>query len=120
MVLMERLLQRMQPIRGRSDAFDGEEFMSVRLHREHQAGPRRAAIEEDGAGAAHAMLTTEMGAGQAKLVTHKIGQRHPDLDLLLVPLAVDGQRDFSRLAHPRSSRSADAATPAGSPSNSRP
>ena len=64
MVFMERLLQRMQSIRGRRDAFDGEELMSVRLHREHQAGPRRAAIEEDGASAAHAMLTA-LGLGHA-------------------------------------------------------
>jgi hypothetical protein len=98
-VLMERLLQGMQSVGGRRDTLNGEELMSVRLHREHQAGARRAAIEEDGACAADAVLAAEMGAGQAELVTHEISQRHPDFDLFLVPLPIDGQRDFSRLAH---------------------
>ena len=74
-------------------------LVAVRLHRQHQAGARRAAVEQDGAGAADAVLAAEMGAGQAELVAQEIGERHPHFDLFLVALAVDGQRDFSRLAH---------------------
>src|SRR5712691_1366690 len=99
-IVAERLLQRMQLLVARRDALDGEDVVAVRLHREHQAGARRIAVEQDGAGAAHAVLAAEMGAGQAEIVADEIRQRDADLDLLLVPLAVDGQRDGSlQLGH---------------------
>ena len=99
MVLVEGLLQRMQLVGARRDAFDGEDLVAVRLHREHQAGARRQPVQEDGAGAAHAVLAAEMGAGQAELVADEVGEGDAHLDLFLVALAVDGQRDRARLAH---------------------
>src|SRR5262245_51337081 len=99
MVFMEGLLQGMQPVGRRRDALHGENIMAVRLHREHQAGTRRALIEEDRACPANAVLAAEMGAGEAELVAAEISQRHADLDFFLVPLAVDGQRDFPLLSH---------------------
>src|ERR1700704_2766339 len=99
MVLVERLLQWMQLVGRRRDALDGKNLVAVRLHCEHQAGARREPVEQDGAGAADPVLAAEMGAGEAELVTYEIGERHADLDLLLVALAVDRQRDLSGLTH---------------------
>ena len=65
----------------RRDALDGEQLVAVGLHREHQAGARRAAVEQDGAGAADAVLAAEMRAGEPELVAHEIGERHAHLDL---------------------------------------
>ena len=81
------------------DALDGQDLVAVRLHREHQARARRVAVEQDGAGAADAVLAAQMRAGEAELVAQEIGERPAYLDLFLVALAVDGQRDFPRLAH---------------------
>ena len=102
MVFMERLLQRVQLIRGGGNPLDGENIMAVRLHREHQAGARGAIVEQDGASAADAVLAAQMRAGQAELMADEIRQRDADLDFLLVALAVDGQRDLACLAHPNS------------------
>jgi len=98
-VFMEGLLQGMQLVGRGRDALDGENIVAVRLHREHQAGTRRAIIEEYGACPANAVLAAEMGAGEAELVADEISQRHADLDFFLVPLAVHGQRDFPLLSH---------------------
>ena len=73
-VVAERLLQRMQLVGAGGDALDGQHLVAVGLHRQHQAGARRAAVEQDGAGAADAMLAAEMGAGEAELVADEIGQ----------------------------------------------
>src|SRR5215468_4630403 len=102
MMLMESLLQGMQLVGRRRDALDGENIMAVRLHREHEAGTRRAVIEEDGACPADAVLATEMRAREAELVADEIGERDAHLDFVFVPLAVDGQRNFPLLSHRRS------------------
>ena len=81
------------------DALDGQDLVAVRLHRQHQAGARGAAVEQDGAGAADAVLAAEMRAGEAELVAQEIGERQAHLDLVLVALAVDRQRDLALLAH---------------------
>ena len=99
MMLVKRLLQRVQLLLRGRDALDGQNLVPVCLNRQHQARARRAAVEQDRAGSAHAVLAAEMGAGQAELVAHEIGQRPAHLYLLLVALAVDRQRDLSRLAH---------------------
>ena len=56
----------MQFIGGRRDALDREQFVSVGLHGEHQAGAGRTPVEQDGAGAADTVLAAEMRAGQAR------------------------------------------------------
>src|SRR5260370_16945980 len=53
---------------------------AVAAHGEGQAGARRGAVEEDGAGAADALLTAEMGTGQALLLTKKVAEIRPRLD----------------------------------------
>src|SRR5258708_5074053 len=97
MIVAERLLQRMQCLRVDRDALDGHDLVAVGLHREHQARPRRIAVEQNRAGAAHAVLAAEMGAGEAELMAQKIRKRHPHRHGRL--LALDGDGDGSRLAH---------------------
>src|SRR5215467_13627670 len=99
MMFMESLLQGMQLLGRRRDALDCENIMAVRLHREHQAGTRRAVIEEDGACPADAVLAAEMGPGEAELVPDEIGQCDAHLDFFFVSLAVDGQHNFPLLSH---------------------
>ena len=55
--------------------------MSVGLHREHQAGAHRLAVEEDRAGAADAVLAADVRAGQAELVAQEVAQQQARLDL---------------------------------------
>src|SRR5215469_6729944 len=89
----------MQLVRARRDSFHGEKVVAVRLNRKHQTRPRRPAVHQDGAGAAHAMFAAEMCARETELMTDEIRQRDPDLDLFLVAFAVDRQGDLARLTH---------------------
>ena len=57
------------------------------------------AVEQDGAGAAYAVLAAEMGAGEAQLLAHEVRQREPHLDLLVIGPAVDGEGNPTRLWH---------------------
>src|SRR5215831_12769415 len=98
-VLVERLLQRMQLLGARRDAFDGEKVVAVRLHGEHQARARGTAIHQDRAGAADAVLAADMGTGKAELMADEIRERDADLDFLFVALTVDRQCDLAGLAH---------------------
>ena len=66
-----------------------DDLAAVGLHREHQAGAHRRAVDDHGAGAAHAVLAADMGAGQPQIVAQAIRQRQPRLDLDLDLLAVD-------------------------------
>src|SRR4029453_18470802 len=83
------------------NALDGEDIVAVRLHRKHQAGACRALVEQNGAGAANAVLAAKVRAGETKLMADEIGEGDADLDLFLVPLSVDGQGDFATLSHLR-------------------
>src|SRR5687767_13473564 len=100
-IVAERFLERMKLGGRRRDAFDGQDLVAVRLHREHQARARGEAVEQDRAGAADAVLAAEMGAGEAELLAHEIGEREADLDLLVVALAVDGDGDVAGFPHAR-------------------
>ena len=52
--------------------------MAVGLDRERQAGRADRAVEQDGAGAADAVLAAEMRAGQAEVVAEEVRQRDAD------------------------------------------
>ena len=65
----------------------------VGLHREHQAGAHRVVVEDDGAGAADAVLAADMGAGLAAIVADGVDQRAPRLDPDRIVAAVDVERD---------------------------
>src|SRR5262249_33660667 len=78
---------------------------ALRLHREHQAGAHRFAINDHRAGTADAVLATDMGAGLPAVVADGIDQRLAWLDPDGVAAAVDGERDVDLLAHRRGSTS---------------
>ena len=78
--------------------------VAVGLRREHQAGTNRRAVENDGAGAANAMLATDMGAGEQQVVAQEIAQQQPAFDLPAVLRAVHRDGDvvhFGTHAAPR-------------------
>ena len=70
-VLVKGLLERMERA-VHHQALDGDELGAVGLDGEHQAGPGGLAIDEDGAGAADAVLAPDMGAGEAEVLAEKI------------------------------------------------
>ena len=79
--------------------FDGADLGAVRLHRKHQAGPRRIAIDDHGARAADAMFAPHMGAGAAQLVAQEIHQQHARLGFAGQALTIDGDGYFSGIGH---------------------
>ena len=87
--LPERLLQRVELAGPRRQPLDRRQLAAVGLHGEHQAGAHRLAVEQDRAGAAHAVLAADVGAGQAQLVAQEVGEQQARLDLALVGRAVD-------------------------------
>src|SRR5476651_227140 len=62
-VAAERLLQDRETVGRRGQALDGANFATVDLRREREARTGKTAVDLDGAGAADAMLTADMGAG---------------------------------------------------------
>ena len=64
------------------------DLVPVGLDGEHQARADGRAVEEDGAGAADAVLAAEMGAGEPDILAERVGEGPPRLDLDAVLLAV--------------------------------
>ena len=91
-MLAERRLQRRQVVVVRQ-ALDRDDLGAFGLHREHQAGAHRLAVDQHGAGAADAVLAADMGAGQPQMMAQAIGERQARLDLDLDRLAVDFEFD---------------------------
>src|SRR5439155_1467571 len=87
--LAESRLQRVELVRAaRREALDGRQLSAVRLHREHQAGAHRLAVEQHGAGAAHAVLAADVGAGEPQVLAEEVAQAEPRLDVAPVLAAV--------------------------------
>ncbi len=80
-------------------ALDGADCIALGLHREHQAGPHRRVIDDDGAGAADAVIAADMRAGLPAILANGIGKRAARLNGNLVILAVDGQGDGGFIGH---------------------
>ena len=72
-VLVKVAAQRLDD-RVAGEALDGRDLALVAGDGEHQARARRLAVDEDRAGAAHAVLAAEMSAGQIAPLAQKIGQ----------------------------------------------
>ena len=85
----EGLLQRVQRVAVRQ-RFHRLDRGAVRLHRKHQAGAHRGAVQKHGAGAADAVLAAHVGAGKSRFVPDEVREQEPGLDPVLVSLAVDG------------------------------
>ncbi len=91
-MLAEALLQRGQVVIV-GEPLDRHHLGAVGLHRQHQAGAHRGAVDDHGAGAAHAVLAAEVSSGEPQLVAQAIRQRHARLDLDFHLLAVDFKAD---------------------------
>ena len=105
-MLVHRLLDRMQFAGTAGEPLDGREFMAIGLHRQHQAGTHRRAIQQDRAGAANAVFAADMGAGELQFVAQEIAEQHPGFDAAAISRAVDRQLDVVPLR--LHGRSADA------------
>ena len=80
-----------------AEQLDGLDAAAVGLNRERAAGAGREPVKQDGAGAAHAVFTSDMRAGQADLVADEVGQKKPRLDPPPERPAVDGHVDLRRV-----------------------
>src|SRR5262249_2049214 len=72
-------------------------------------GAHGIAVEQHRAGAAHAVLAAEMGAGQPAILADRVGERAPRLDADIVPAPVDREREVDLVAHGRCSMAARSA-----------
>ena len=82
----------------RRQTLDGGDLVAVGLHREHQAGTHRLAIDQHGAGAADAVLAAGMRAVEQEILAQHIEQRLARLDIGGPADAVDAKLDFHRAA----------------------
>ncbi len=64
------------------ETFDGGDIGAIACHRISDAGARRYAIDQDGAGTADAMFAAEMRAGEIERVAHHVGETRAWLDVL--------------------------------------
>ena len=78
-MLHEGALQRVELV-AVGQAFDGADLFAVGLYREHQARAHRLAIDQHGAGAAHAVFAADMRAGLSAILADRIDQRAARLD----------------------------------------
>src|SRR6185312_1259068 len=112
---LEGLLEGAQPpVRGQ--AFDRRDLTAVELRRQEQARANRRVVEQDRAGAADAVLATDVRAVQTEVVPEKVRGERSGLDVPLVGPAVDFDTDalhgFTREAAESSARFVISATSA--------
>ena len=89
---MNAVLHRVQLV-AVGQAFDGRDLGAGVHDGEGEAGVNAPAVDQDGAGAALAVVAALLGAGQAQVLAQGVEQRDARLQLQLVLLAVDLQRD---------------------------
>src|SRR5580765_131045 len=88
-------------------AFHGVHGAAVGLCGQHQAAAHDLAVDAHRAGAAHAVLAADVGAGQLELDAQEVGEVEPHGHRPFHLLAVDGEGYFDRLggrAHATSCR----------------
>src|SRR6201997_1728668 len=91
--LPHRLLDEAQAVTV-AEGLDGLDDRSLRLHRQHQAGPDGLTVDRHRARATHTVLATEMRTGQPEVVAKQFGQGGATLDhRALVPI-VDPEGDL--------------------------
>ncbi len=89
--LAEGVLHGRELARSRRQPLDRGDGIAVGLHREHQAGAHRRAVDQHGAGTAHPVLAAGMGAVEEEPIPQAIEQAHARLDLDRVWRAIDVQ-----------------------------
>ena len=94
----ERLLDRVQPGRGR-DSFDGANGRPFGLDGQHEAAIDRAAVEDDRASSAVAVRATFLRTGQVHVVPQDFEQRLAWLAQKFGLVTVKCGRDDSLLGH---------------------
>ena len=87
MVLPESLLQGVKAAVSR-ERLHGCDLRLISLHGEHQARTDRSSVYQNRAGAANAVLATDMGAREPELFPEKINQGQSSLSHFFVLLAV--------------------------------
>src|SRR3990172_8042515 len=83
------------PVRA-GEGLDGLDARPVGLDGEHHAGLDRQAVLDDGARAAVSGVAADMGAGEIRVLANEVDGGPPCLDLPLVELAVDLDRNDHR------------------------
>src|SRR5580700_6933804 len=78
-----------------SQALDGEDVCSARLHREHETGTGGFPVDEDGAGPAHPVLAAEVCPGEPEVLPQEVGEGPPRLHRPSVHRAVDRELDLN-------------------------
>jgi hypothetical protein len=91
MVLAEGGLYRMQFATG-GQAFDRQDFRTVRLGSQHRAGFNRLAIHVHHACTALGRVASDMGTGQPEIFTDELDQKSPVLTLAGNGASVHGHR----------------------------
>src|SRR5262249_40202515 len=98
-LLPERLLHGVElPVRCKT--LDRCDLRAARLTGEADAGASRPAVDDDGAGAADAVLTARVGPDEAEVGAEKVEEQQPRLDVGLDAIAVDGERNPMRAHWP--------------------
>ena len=95
-IVAERGLQRVERAVGGGEQFHGAHVAAFGLHGERQAGALRHAVDQHGAGAAHAVLAADMGAGGAERMAQEVGEQHARLGFGGELSAIERQRDAQR------------------------
>src|SRR5215212_10134719 len=99
-MINESLLQRMQAVPG-CHAFDGADLFALRLDGKHQTRTDRFAINHHSAGAADAVLTTDMGSGLPAFIADGIDKGAARLHANGVITLIDGELYVDLLVHSR-------------------
>src|SRR5262249_31928521 len=82
-----------------AETLDGADRSAVAAAGMGDAGARRRAVDLDGAGTAHAVLTSDMSAGQHQVAAEQVGELLARLGEQSLHVAIYGKRDRD-LAHP--------------------
>src|SRR5687767_7822418 len=88
-MLAKRLLQRIQRV-AIGEPFHRLDVAAVHLRGKEQTRANRRAIQDDRAGAAHAVLAAQMRPGQLEIVAQEVGERLAHFHRALVRAPVDG------------------------------
>ena len=100
-MIAKGLLERMEIVEGARDAFHRRDAGAIGLDRQHETAPNRSLLHQDRAGPAHAVLASEVRAGQPQLVAQEIGQGQTHIGIPPVFRAIDDDRDRAPPAHRR-------------------
>jgi hypothetical protein len=98
-MLNESLLNRMQ-LATLSQALHGRDFFPALHHGQHQAGVPALAIHQHGAGAALPVIAPLLCSSKLQMLAQQIEDRHTRVNIELVLLFVDGQRETYCAAGP--------------------